>query len=876
MSFAIELRSAAWARNSTIALIALVAALLVFGPVFGVVLAPPHPGAGAPRTLSVLLPGSKPVSVVPAAPSHASSQLQVLGQELTPPRTHLTAADRALAAGRSSGANDAIAGLMEVARPIQVGPAPRANVPAQTTSGGAGWEGVNSNTSECSCAPPDVILAVGTTYVVEMNNLEERIFTKSGTFVSNQSLHRFFGAASVVSLADPRILYDNLTGRWFASIHDLTSNQVIVAASTTSAPTGSWYVYYFSTWKSEYSPDQPYIGVSTWAVGLSHNDFNISTGFLDGNGYQVLNKTEMMAGALTYYTTFNPFGFVPSIRAASSLTPDPIQRFGGINPSFPAVIWVNVTGVPPSATPTLAAGGAIIGPISIPPSAAQLGTVDKIATSDNRAISVVWQNQLETLTFTSGCSGLSCGRVEQVWDTNGTLRQDFSLFLSGGYVFYPAASVDSRGDITFTAGYSSAALYPSAAIAGEAWNEPGALGAGQIFPAIAGSAPVTVACNATSVCRYGDYFGAATDPSSSLVFTGSEYNHAMTFWSTWIAQAYTSPVSATPPVANPATFDLSQSTAISTSPAWGGTGGYTYTWSGLPPGCVAANAPSLPACTPSGTGTYPVTLVVNDTYPTTYTSHVTITVNAKPAVGPPTDNRPTADVGQVVTFTSAGPTGGTPGYTYAWAGLPASGCTGTTTVAATCTVPAAGTLLVRVTVTDSASLSATSANLTFVVSPALAITGPTASATSVNTGASLTLTVTVTGGSGGTQYSWSGLPKGCASSNAASITCTPNATGTYNVSVSVTDSNGGSATSGKLALTVTAPPSGGGFLGLPGVTGWILLAVIGAAVAILLVVLLTRKRRPPTPQPAPPSPTPAAPPPDWMEDTGPVPPPGAV
>ncbi len=875
MSPVVELRSAARARTFAPALIVLAVTLLVFGPVFGVALASPHPSAGALQTLSVLRPDSQPVKVVPTTPGHGPSQLRLLGQELTPPPTHLTATERALAAGHAGLVVGAPAVLTEVAKPIEIGPAPHANVSLHTTSGGAGWEGINSLTSECSCAPPDVTLAVGTTYVVEMNNLEERVFTKSGTFVSNQSLHRLFGAPAAFNLSDPRILYDNLTGRWFASIFDIPINEVHVAVSTTSDPTGSWFVYGLSTWKSEYSPDQPYIGVSSWAVGVSHNDFNISTGFLDGTGYQIVNKTEMMAGGLVYYSTFNPLGFVPSIRAASSLTPDPIQRFGGINPSFPAVIWVNITGVPPSATPTMAAGGAIISAISIPPSAAQLGTVDKIATSDNRAISVVFQKQLETLTFTSGCSGLSCGRVEQVWDSNGTLRQDLSLFLSGGYVFYPAASIDSRGDITFTAGYSSAALSPSAAIAGEAWNEPGVLSAGQVFPAIAGSAPVTVACNATLVCRYGDYFGAATDPSSSLVFTGSEYNHAMTFWSTWIAPAYTSPISATPPVATPATFDLSQSPAISTSPAWGGTGGYTYTWSGLPPGCTPANAPGLPTCTPTGTGTYTVTLAVNDTYPRTYASHVTVTVNPKPAVGPPTANRPAADVGQAVTFTSAGPTGGTPGFTYAWAGLPASGCTGTTTVAATCTVPGAGTLLVRVTATDSAGLGATSANLTFVVSPALVITGPTASATSVNTGTSLTLTVTVTGGSGGTQYSWSGLPKGCASSNAASITCAPNATGNYSVSVSVSDSNGGSAASAKLTVTVTAPASGG-FLGLPGVTGWILLAVIIAAVVILLVLLLTRKRRPPTPRPAPPSPTPAAPPPPWLEDTGPLPPPGAV
>jgi hypothetical protein len=108
-------------------------------------------------------------------------------------------------------------------------------------------------------------------------------------------------------------------------------------------------------------------------------------------------------------------------------------------------------------------------------------------------------------------------------------------------------------------------------------------------------------------------------------------------------------------------------------------------------------------------------------------------------------------------------------------------------------------------------------------------------------GGGLTFNVSATPGSGGLVYVWNNLPSGCQSADSDSLTCTPSAAGTWNVSVTVTDSNHGTATSAS--ITVTVQPA---FLGLPAVEGYalfIVLPLVGAAVAVVAFLVLRGKRR---------------------------------
>ncbi len=74
-------------------------------------------------------------------------------------------------------------------------------------------------------------------------------------------------------------------------------------------------------------------------------------------------------------------------------------------------------------------------------------------------------------------------------------------------------------------------------------------------------------------------------------------------------------------------------------------------------------------------------------------------------------------------------------------------------------------------------------------------------------GSQLSISTQVSGGTAPYTYSYSGLPVGCSSTNAASFTCIPSAAGSTSVNVLVTDSHGLTATQ---SLTLTVNPSGGG------------------------------------------------------------------
>lgn len=135
----------------------------------------------------------------------------------------------------------------------------------------------------------------------------------------------------------------------------------------------------------------------------------------------------------------------------------------------------------------------------------------------------------------------------------------------------------------------------------------------------------------------------------------------------------------------------------------GGKGALSYSWSGLPAGCVSVNASSLP-CTPSSAGIFLASVRVNDSAAHYATSlPLALVVNTDPSaslsVGPTVP--PTAGSAFQIALQL---TGGTPSFTAAWTNLP-SGCTSTSSYAASCDL-SAGNYPVSARVFDSLGLVA--------------------------------------------------------------------------------------------------------------------------------------------------------------------------
>jgi hypothetical protein len=134
---------------------------------------------------------------------------------------------------------------------------------------------------------------------------------------------------------------------------------------------------------------------------------------------------------------------------------------------------------------------------------------------------------------------------------------------------------------------------------------------------------------------------------------------------------------------------------------------------------------------------------------------------------------------------------------------PASGIppfTADLTVNVSASTPAPATDPIEIEATDTAGGYARLA-LTVDVEATLHAALPVASPTAVDLGRTVTLSENVSGGSAPFLFHWTGLPSGCASTN-ASFSCVPNATGDLLVSVTVTDALGFTSASSPLLLVV--------------------------------------------------------------------------
>ncbi len=503
----------------------------------------------------------------------------------------------------------------------------------------------------CGCSPPDVIVDVGNGYVFEMVNLAGIIYSTSGSVVKNTfALSGFFGLPTS-SMSDPFVLYDVLSGRWFASVIDIPDNQVRFAVSASSDPTGTWKLYSVST--SGYLPDQPFIGTNDDKFVVSANDF-LKIGnsyFFVGGQYWAVSKQELVNGASTVDLATNGadstlFSLHPARHLGSSSGFFYLVTVGSGSTSTGGLVILS--GTPPgTVSNTRYSYG--INSLSNPPDAQQPGTSTLLATNDDRVLSAAWLSN--TLWFTANDACLivgdsatrSCLRLIQL-TTSGisapTKGNDLDYALSGNYYFYPAVSLDNLGNIAVVYGRSSSAVYPSAyvtAIQSNAFQTPALIASG--------TAPDTST-------RYGDYFGAGTDFSTSTFWVGGEYRVDSTFqnWSTAVAPVTLSSTTAS------FDFSLSNSGGITVTQAGSGMNTITATLvsgttqsvslscSGLPTGasCSFGTNPVTPTgsstLTVSTTGSTPTgssAITVTGTVGTlSHTTSFTLTVNAPP---PPFD-----------------------------------------------------------------------------------------------------------------------------------------------------------------------------------------------------------------------------------------------
>src|SRR6266550_3891933 len=320
--------------------------------------------------------------------------------------------------------------------------------------------------------------------------------------------------------------------------------------------------------------------------------------------------------------------------------------------------------------------------------------------------------------------------------------------------------------------------------------------------------------NSNSDCVVAEWSGPAVKKAYSSTTSYNHYSYLSTLEAGWnLASLTPNDASATPmteffgtsPVPTlSASFTYSPSspqtgqTVSFTGSASGGTSPYSYSWSF---GDGSTGIGSSAKHTYSSTGTLTVVLTVKDNGlpQETTTSQQSITVSGAP---PPLTasfafSPSSTQAGQHVTFTaSAG--GGTSPFTFGWSF--GDGSTGTGSPA-THTYSSAGSYTVILTVKDSSSSPQTATSqITFAVtSPPPPISASfTLSPSLPSAGQSVSFTGYASGGTSPYSYLWS---YGDGSSGAGlQVTYTYNSDGTYQVTLTVADSQGNTSTEVESAV----------------------------------------------------------------------------
>ena len=398
--------------------------------------------------------------------------------------------------------------------------------------------------------PPDTQIAAGPDSVVEATNAMLSVWSKTGAFISAADLNVMLGVPAGSGFSDPRVLFDAPSGRWFLTGLAFGTNSYlsILAVSTTSDPSLSWLVYYTPITDL---PDQPKLGISADKVVISWNDFSGPTTFA-GQETQVIQKSDLLAGNASIKVSFGPdatrYALVPAVEQSPTNTEFIAYNQHLLPGGGPNAVVGRIMGTPAANNVTWDQVVIPIAATSMPPSALQAGSTTKIQTNDDRFLSADWSQGTLWLAGDDACTppgdtaARSCLRLLAVNanDTGASWAKELDFGAASAYAYFPAVATDPTGNLFVSFTGSGATLAPSAQAISMRVG-------GSSFTAVQvaqGRGPYdTTPCQGSN--RWGDYSGAATDPSNpNDIWVASELAFSSTnscLWGTAIARLTLAP-----------------------------------------------------------------------------------------------------------------------------------------------------------------------------------------------------------------------------------------------------------------------------------------------------------------------------------------------
>ncbi|MHB8643038.1 MAG: hypothetical protein ACYDA3_09165 [Gaiellaceae bacterium] len=419
------------------------------------------------------------------------------------------------------------------------------------------FEGLSYN--ESGADPPDVTIAAGAGDIVEMTNVTRRVWSAGGSVLQSvTALYQMFGTDNDL-LSDPRVVFDVQSGHWFASVMDFSRGVVVVAASTTSNPLDSWNTWSLKINGSSACFDQPKLGSSDALIvvtAAAYNRRGALCSFADfsyaGGVIWALSKQELLSGAAARWASWGP--------NTDFNVPVAAQGMSGATTAYAASSFSSsievfaINGTPPTSSLTATTVGTASW--TDPPAAVQPLNAILLATDDDRLLDAFWSDGELWVGGNARCSqsdGVdhACARVVEISTALNTVGVDTALAQPGGDTYYPALRPDGSGNVAIGYGVSSTTLFPSIAVV--VYRSDGTWSPSQI---------VKAGTVALQLPRYGDYFGAARDPTlPNVVWIGGEYIGGALGYQTAVAAVRTVVLAPTVDYASPGAGALTRQSA---------------------------------------------------------------------------------------------------------------------------------------------------------------------------------------------------------------------------------------------------------------------------------------------------------------------------
>jgi hypothetical protein len=392
--------------------------------------------------------------------------------------------------------------------------------------------------------PPDPHLAVGPNQIVAMTNGAIAFFNKDGTKTFQDEIedsYGFWGSVGATGFVfDPEVLYDELSGRFFAMAAEAyappgsSKSYVLVAVSDDSDPNGNWYKYRFDTTGLAGNLfDSPNIGVDASVVYITGDGFGISANY----PVYTFDKASLLAGnppvvqkSMVMPTSTQSAG-IPPVAYDSPPAYYMIEHQEGSNRTAVRLIALRN----PLTLPFFTYYTLTVPSYSDPEDPPQYGTSVRPETFDSRFWSVAYRNGY--LWATHHVNGTRVrARWYQInmngWPASGLNPQ---LVQSGEIdpgnpvrTFFTAITVNASGDAAITCSRSSPTEYISIITAIRYSTDP--LGTFR--------APVTqkTSTGPDTSGRWGDYGAVNPDPAApNALWAHHEYGLGGV-WRTWIAE----------------------------------------------------------------------------------------------------------------------------------------------------------------------------------------------------------------------------------------------------------------------------------------------------------------------------------------------------